>query len=331
MDKAGERADRGLLSLQRLSRASSRPISEAMKSDRHSRDLIFRFSRSGEDHSSVPASVLMQTLDGAQRAIWLLAFAKEQKDIRSRVRIPADIEQRYQLKCQVPQPGSYLMPMFLDSAQPNLANWDRREAVLNDFESFAAALHSQDRDSIATLLPDSGLRKRVVDAFLRIAPKPGSGWLLDLARNGTALRLDDRWQRLVRKMFASATPEPDRETVNGELMEIDFADRLITITPIGLSTTRAQVAFTSIPLVGRNDKLAEYSGHERHHRKNPGLARRYPERHTQNHTPQGPAALRAPPEHSAKKIFPVSAKSQRIPGSQSQTPPGTDFHCGYQN
>lgn len=35
-----------------------------------------------------------------------------------------------------------------------------------------------------------------------------------------------------------------------------------------LPTTRAQVAFTSIPLVGTNNKLAEYSGHERHHRKN---------------------------------------------------------------
>lgn len=184
----------------------------------------------------------MQTLDGAQRAIWLLAFAKEQKDIKSRVRIPADIEQRYQLRCQVPQPGSYLLPMFLDSAQPNLASWDQREAVLNDFESFASALHSQDRDSIATLLPDSGLRKRVVDAFLRIAPKPGSGWLLDLARNGTKLRLDDRWQRSVRKMFASANPEPDRETINGELMEIDFANRLITITPIG-SNRRLQVTY----------------------------------------------------------------------------------------
>jgi len=65
---------------------------------------------------------------------------------------------------------------------------------------------------------------------------------LDLSRNGTTIRLDDNWQRLIRKMYAPAETEPDRETVNGELIEINFAHRQITVLPIG-SHRQLQVTY----------------------------------------------------------------------------------------
>ncbi len=203
------------------------------EADDQGRRLQFRFSRAADAKPAVPASVLIQTLEGAQRAIWLIALAKEQKDIKSRARIPTEIEQRYQLKCEVPQSGSYLLPTFVESVQPQLATIDQVNIVLGTFEGIAGALQSQQRDKVAEYLPDTAIRKRVVDAFQQLAPKPGSGWRLDLSRNGTTVRMDDNWQRLVRKMYAPTETEPDRETVNGELIEINFADRQITILPIG--------------------------------------------------------------------------------------------------
>jgi hypothetical protein len=181
----------------------------------------------------VPAAVLIQTLEGAQRAIWLIALAKEQKDIKSRARIPAEIEQRYQLKCEVPQPGSYVLPALVESTQPQMATPDQVNDVLDTFTGVAAALQSQRRDKVAFYLPDTAIRKRVVDAFQQLAPKPGSGWKLDLSRDGTTVQMDGNWQRLVRWMYTPTETEPDRETVNGELIEINFADRQITILPIG--------------------------------------------------------------------------------------------------
>jgi hypothetical protein len=197
------------------------------------RHLQFRFSRAGDETPAVPASLLIQTLEGAQRAIWLIALAKEEKDIKSRARIPAEIEQRYQLKCDVPQPGSYLLPTFVESVQPQLISMDQVENVVGTFAAVADALQRQDRDEVAQQLPDTAIRKRVVDAFQHFAPKPGSGWRLELSRNGTTVRMDDGWQRLIRRMYAPKETEPDRETVNGELIEINFADRQITILPIG--------------------------------------------------------------------------------------------------
>lgn len=201
----------------------------------HSHDgrLQFHFSRTADPKPAVPASILIQTLEGAQRAIWLIALAREQKDIKSRARIPSEIEQRFQLKCEVPQPGSYTLPAFVESAQPESVTADQISAVLSVFEGVASALQAQQRERVAAYLPDTATRKRVVDAFQQLAPKPGSGWRLDLSRNGTTVRMDDNWQRLVRRMYAPAESEPDRETVNGELIEIDFADRQITILPVG--------------------------------------------------------------------------------------------------
>lgn len=118
------------------------------EADDQGRRLQFRFSRAVEAKPAVPASVLIQTLEGAQRAIWLIALAKEQKDIKSRARIPAEIEQRYQLKCEVPQSGSYLLPTFVESVQPQLATMDQVNDVLGTFEGIAGALQSQQRDKV---------------------------------------------------------------------------------------------------------------------------------------------------------------------------------------
>jgi hypothetical protein len=82
-------------------------------SERINRDntLQSRFLRPGDETPAVPASVLIQTLEGAQRAIWLIALATKDKDVTSRARIPSDIEQRYHSKCEVPETGS--LPAFV--------------------------------------------------------------------------------------------------------------------------------------------------------------------------------------------------------------------------
>lgn len=207
------------------------------------RNIDFRFSRALTDNPAVSASVLIQTLEGAQRAIWLIALAKEQKDIKSRARIPDEIQHRYQLKCEPPKSGSYLMSTFLESVQPPLQFKEVIEEVVATFKSVAKALEEKNLDLMASLVPDKSIRRRVVDAFSQIAPKPGSGWHLDLSNNGTTVRMDDSWQRAIRRMYSSGLSEPDRETVNGELIEINFAEHQITILPIG-SHKQLKVVYT---------------------------------------------------------------------------------------
>ena len=202
-------------------------------SEQQNTHLEFRFSRVSDGKTVVPASVLIQTLEGAQRAIWLIALSRERREIKSRARIPSDIEQRYQLKCEVPVTGSYVLPTFVESGQPNLLPLSQVGAVLADFENIANSLKRGSRDEVANLLPDTAIRRRVVDAFQQLGPKPGSGWFLDIQQDGVSVRLDDGWQSSIRRMYLATASEPDIETVNSELIGIDFANRRLTILPLG--------------------------------------------------------------------------------------------------
>lgn len=202
-------------------------------SEQQNSHVEFRFSRVSDGKTVVPASVLIQTLEGAQRAIWLIALSREHREIKSRARIPSDIEQRYQLKCEVPVPGSYVLPAFVESGQPNLLPMSLVGEVLADFEGIAASLKSGNRDDVARIIPDTAIRRRVVDAFQQLGPKPGSGWLLDIGQKGVNVRLDDGWQGSIRRMYSATISEPDIETVNSELIGIDFANRQLTILPLG--------------------------------------------------------------------------------------------------
>lgn len=203
----------------------------------HGRHLQFRFYRTEGPSSTLPASILIQTLDTAQRVIWLIALGSEGRDIKSRARIPSEIEQRYQLKCEIPRSGSYFLPAFLEPAQAQLIDSGEIEHVLHSFSRVLAALINNDRGKVEEVIPDSTLRKRVLDEIQHLGPKVGSGWSLELASHETTLVLDGGWQALVKRVFASASNEPDWETVNGELIEVHFRKREIVIAPIGMSRT----------------------------------------------------------------------------------------------
>lgn len=218
------------------------PVEEA-----DDRRLTFRFvggraAGSGYDLSAVPATVLVSALNGAQRAIWLLAIDAEQIDVKSRARIGADVEQRYQLRCEPARMGSYVMPMVLQSATPNLGGVDHVSMVLDRFEAIAKELGLGDRARVVQLLPDASMRKRVVDALLKIAPKRGSGWDLDLMRGGEKVELNEQWQKQARTLFADVELEADRETVNGEVIQIHFRNHQVSLRLKG-SSVQIQVSY----------------------------------------------------------------------------------------
>ena len=197
--------------------------------------ILFRFSHATAETLSVPAALLIQTLEGAQRVIWLLALAAENRDIRMRARIPVEIEQRYQLKCSLPQAGSYTMPAAVVSEPPLLTGFDLTPQVMDRFESLAGAVVNADRDRILSLLPDSAIRIRVLENLRLMAPRPGSGWRLDLNRLDRTVRFDEAFHTAWKKLRPRLASEPESQTVNGNLVKIDFGAHSITIAPLGMS------------------------------------------------------------------------------------------------
>lgn len=207
------------------------------ESELQRRRLLFRFSRTDESTTSVPASLLIQTLEGAQRALWLIALSEQNRDVKSRARIPAEIERQFQLRCEPATPGSYVQPAYVESLQPYFGPEEPVQAVVSVFQRVGSALADSDGGAVAALIRDASIRRRVVDAFQQLGPKPGTGWHLELGIAGKSIMLGDDWNRKLRALSAPPAVEPDLETINGDLVEIHFGKRQFAIIPKGTSRT----------------------------------------------------------------------------------------------
>src|SRR5262245_61078826 len=100
----------------------------------------FRLEGSLQNDNTVPANVLLQVLDGAQRTMLLLGLVQENREVRERARIPADIEEKYVLRCAVPRTGSYVLPAFLGNPQSDLFATEAIQSVAEKFSKAGEAL-----------------------------------------------------------------------------------------------------------------------------------------------------------------------------------------------
>lgn len=62
------------------------------------------------------AAVLVQILENAQRAFELIGVHVEGRGIKERARVSPATSQRFQLVCQLPESGSYAMPVTVGGA-----------------------------------------------------------------------------------------------------------------------------------------------------------------------------------------------------------------------
>lgn len=191
-------------------------------------DLTFTISRD-ESEGGVPAATLARVLEGAQRAIHLLAMVHEQRDILHRARIPSEIERKYTIVCGLPQHGSYVLPAKVVGESDLLSPHDV-PAVVSLFMDFGEAVASANREAARALVSDRTLRARVLDAFRTLAPKAGAGWRLRLGGAGRApIELGEEHLRFISHQLKPTGDEPNVGTVTGSVERIDFGERKVTL------------------------------------------------------------------------------------------------------
>lgn len=179
----------------------------------------------------VPISILVPTLAGLQQIIYLLATAQEKRTIGQRFRVPQEIQQRYSLRCQIPQTGSYTIPLVLKPLmESQLSMFGDYEIVMGNLYSFFSNLSRNNFDAIQDIFPDSKLRNRALREVRKLLPKAGENWKLGFSRQGckehtvshdTAIHID-RW-------LTQDTPEDAVMTITGELIRIDFDKHTVVL------------------------------------------------------------------------------------------------------
>lgn len=185
----------------------------------------------GTDPHSVPATTLASLLENAQRTMYLLGIARDNRSALIK-KFPVEHERKYQLNCKIPKEGSYAMSATLgENATQQLFNIEDIQSVGVWFSDIAHDLSNGSVQALQRLLPDSVLRKRVFESYRKMMPKSGSGTRIEIYSNvasaGPITFTDTLFAKLKDKFYAR--PDVQMTTITGQLQRIDFAERKVTI------------------------------------------------------------------------------------------------------
>lgn len=186
---------------------------------------------SGEPQGNVvPAAVLVQILQNAQQAFELIGVHVEGRSINQRARVSEATSQRFQLICQLPEPGCFAMPVTVGGASelfvPELA-----EKAFGIFRNLMALVSSRSTTGLAEALPDERIRRRVLESVKGMAPRADAKWTLDL-HDSTEAEFASFNVQTIPFVQSTLVPAEQREVervVTGDLKNIDFIEHKLTL------------------------------------------------------------------------------------------------------
>lgn len=190
------------------------------------KEALVRITGAETDNHTVPAEVLIRVLNGMRQTTFLLAAASLKHPIRQRFKPSEELRQRYELRCELPRPGSYALPILLED---DLHLLDKLHALM-------AAVSSGLKDAVMEVIPDSAYRNRALREFSNFLPKSGERWGVGFSvAQGSEIQVDTRSARVIEHWLTEEEPRDAIMTVTGELIGIDFDQNKVQIryTPTG--------------------------------------------------------------------------------------------------
>lgn len=183
------------------------------------------------EHFEVPALILVRVLGGLQQIVYLLAATQEDVTINQRFRLSSDIQQRYTLRCQVPQAGSYAIPITLKpNTDSQLSFLTEHQKILDDVRQFLLSLSDSGLANIKDYFPDHRFRNLALREARKFLPKADENWSLGFSVVGKEeVFVTNKSINFIDEHLTQDTLEDEIMTVTGELVKIDFEKRVISL------------------------------------------------------------------------------------------------------
>lgn len=198
--------------------------------DSNKPSFSFHIDGGTPDEHAVPAVILVQILENAQRAFELIGVHVEGRGIKERARVSAATSQRFQLVCQLPESGSYAMPVTIGGAG-ELFVADLADKAFGIFRGIMEHVSARSTVGLASALPDERIRRRVLEAVKGMAPRADAKWKLSLHddRDVSFATFDVETIPFVEETLVPVEQREAARVVTGELKSIDFTERKVTI------------------------------------------------------------------------------------------------------
>lgn len=195
--------------------------------------IDFRLVRELDPTETISVEVLTKVLSHAQQVVYLLALSRTGYEVRHRIRVSEEVRAEYALQCTPSRTSSFVQRVHLEP-EDTLFEQSPQDEVIQEFATVAESIGRSDWEDVRKVVPDSLLRRRLVDEMASMMPPSDAGWYLELKRKGvhfatfngaTTRNVKDYLRRL-------REPEqvlPEAVTIAGELIKIDFASRKLTV------------------------------------------------------------------------------------------------------
>jgi len=204
---------------------------EDTPSDIIPKEFAVELHNEAQPDSEVPFAILASVLDDMQQAFYLLALLHEGRDVRERACIPAEIERRYALRAAIPVEGSYVQPAIVGDVHSELFAPTDLDTVYSMFRTFSEAIAELAWDKLQGIVRDRQMRRRILDRFRSMIPKPSTGWGLRLRyENNHTIEFDKRTYKEISQLIKRDGGDAiTTNIVTGKLVKIDFDAHEITL------------------------------------------------------------------------------------------------------
>ena len=216
------------------------------------------------DAHVIPAPVLVESVTGIQRVVYLLAKFTRGEELGRRAAFSRALREAFALQCRVPEPASYALPFEIGSAAHSPPVSGEADHVRRLFRRVTVAVGEGDVDGVRALVPDPRYLDCLGDAYRKATPPP---------RSGVSYRLEDHRRRTIldgRKSEATLDvlrghAEPEQlvreDTISGTLAGMDFDEHRIRLTrPDGQSVSAYYDEESELPLIEHRRGWVELTG-----------------------------------------------------------------------
>jgi hypothetical protein len=180
---------------------------------------------------TIPASALVQAAQALQRAIHLLAFAHEGRDLKERLRIGNELDRKYAVIFQVPENGGYDLPYVIGNTARTLLEPTDLDMVTKQHVASLGAVAAGDVLALKRIIPQGAIRRQYLTALKNMQPPKRTGLVVSIEDARRAKLLDGRTvsEKLAPLLAEPVAPTVMPRVVTGRLDALDFQARKLTL------------------------------------------------------------------------------------------------------
>jgi hypothetical protein len=180
---------------------------------------------------TIPASALVQAAQALQRAIHLLAFAHEGRDLKERLRVGNELDRKYAVVFKVPEDGGYDLPYVIGNTARTLLEPADLDTVTKQHVASLGAVAVGDVMALKRIIPQGAIRRQYLTALKNMQPPRRTGLVVSIEDARKAKLLDGRTvsEKLSSMLSEPAIPTVMPRVVTGRLDALDFQARKLTL------------------------------------------------------------------------------------------------------